>query len=226
MKLKYYLRGLGVGIVAMGLIMIITSLNNKTMSDDEVIARARELGMEFSTTLSNMKAGETEETVDYEVTEDKETATQPVEEVKEEPKESVADENTADNTDAATQEETGEDQNAEDKTTDNAEENGDAADNGEDTVAEKPANDNKPAEKPADNQNADDGTEEYVVLTISPGDGSDKLSIKAAELGLVESSSEFDNFLISNGYANRLRVGSYEVKVGSSFEEIVNAIFN
>ena len=218
MKLKYYLRGLGVGIVAMGLIMIITSLNHKQVSDEEVVQRARELGMEFSTTLNNMNKEESEVVEEETARETTEAGQEAIKEnaqaeVKEETKETE----TENNADAALE--------SEDKDTAGGNETGAPnTENNAEATTDETSQDT--AEKTDGNSgNAADGTEEYVVLTISPGDGSDRLSVKAQELGLVESSSDFDTFLISNGYANRLRVGSYEVKVGSSYEEIVAAIF-
>lgn len=53
MKLKYYLRGLGIGILVTAVIMGIASGKRK-MTDEEVRARARELGMVESTVLSNI----------------------------------------------------------------------------------------------------------------------------------------------------------------------------
>ena len=52
MKLKYYLRGLGVGMVVTALILGLRgSTVHATMSDAEVIARARQLGMVESGSL-------------------------------------------------------------------------------------------------------------------------------------------------------------------------------
>ena len=46
MKFKYYLRGAGIGlIVASVILMIAFSKHNKRLTDDEIIARAKELGM-------------------------------------------------------------------------------------------------------------------------------------------------------------------------------------
>ena len=46
MKLKYYLRGLGIGIIVTTIVLaIVFSKNKKVMSDDEVIERATQLGM-------------------------------------------------------------------------------------------------------------------------------------------------------------------------------------
>ncbi|MCR4687325.1 MAG: hypothetical protein K5659_07130 [Lachnospiraceae bacterium] len=220
MKLKYYLRGLGVGIVVMGLIMIITSLNHKTMSDEEVVQRARELGMEFSTTLNNMNKEESEAIEEETAQETTEAGQEAIKEnaqaeVKEETKETETENNTEDNVALESEDK--------DAAGGNEAEAANTETNAETTIEERPSESTE--ETDGNSGTEADGTEEYVVLTISPGDGSDRLSVKAQELGLVESSSDFDTFLISNGYANRLRVGSYEVKVGSSYDEIVAAIF-
>ncbi|MCR5526814.1 MAG: hypothetical protein K6F39_05460 [Lachnospiraceae bacterium] len=47
MKLKYYLRGLGIGIVVTAIVMGISlgSKGGKNLTDDEIISRAKELGM-------------------------------------------------------------------------------------------------------------------------------------------------------------------------------------
>lgn len=46
MKLKYYIRGLGIGILMATVVMLVVTNNKmKTMTDTEVIARATQLGM-------------------------------------------------------------------------------------------------------------------------------------------------------------------------------------
>lgn len=46
MKLKYYLRGLGIGILITVIVMTLASLGQKKeLTDEEIIARAEELGM-------------------------------------------------------------------------------------------------------------------------------------------------------------------------------------
>lgn len=51
MKLKYYLRGAGVGIVFATLIMLVVcSTNKNNISDDEIIRRAMKLGMVMPST--------------------------------------------------------------------------------------------------------------------------------------------------------------------------------
>ena len=52
MERKYYLRGLGIGIVVTAIIMGIVTSGKREMTDEEVIARAKELGMVENTVLS------------------------------------------------------------------------------------------------------------------------------------------------------------------------------
>ena len=70
MKLRYYLRGLGIGIVVTALLMGFTKgAAKETLSDDEIIARAEALGMVQSSVLSSdlnhEEQGEDSVTVSY-----------------------------------------------------------------------------------------------------------------------------------------------------------------
>lgn len=88
MKLKYYLRGLGIGIVVTVFIMMAALGNKQPMTDEEVMARAKELGMIENSVLKDIAGkddessnvneqdavepgnADTEETVEPEKTED------------------------------------------------------------------------------------------------------------------------------------------------------------
>ena len=60
MKLKYYLRGLGIGIAVTAAVLMLAGGGKKSLTDEEIIARAKELGMVESVTLSQL-ASENEE---------------------------------------------------------------------------------------------------------------------------------------------------------------------
>ena len=60
MKLKYYLRGLGIGIVVTAVIMMVALGNKQPMTDEEVIARAKELGMIENSVLTDIADKEKE----------------------------------------------------------------------------------------------------------------------------------------------------------------------
>ena len=67
MKLRYYLRGLGIGILMTVVILTIAGAGKETMTDEEIKARAKELGMVESTVLSGMHTpAPSEETVNTE----------------------------------------------------------------------------------------------------------------------------------------------------------------
>ena len=63
MKLKYYLRGLGIGIVVTVFVMMAALGNKQPMTDEEVMARAKELGMIENSVLTDI-AGKDDETTD------------------------------------------------------------------------------------------------------------------------------------------------------------------
>ena len=63
MKLKYYLRGLGIGIIITTIILsIVSGKDSKSMSDEEVIARASELGMVMEEKNDGLFGADTENT--------------------------------------------------------------------------------------------------------------------------------------------------------------------
>ena len=67
-------------------------------------------------------------------------------------------------------------------------------------------------------------TVETVTVVISRGDSSYTVCRKLEEAGLVEDAREFDNYLAENGHSRTIRTGTYNIPVGSSWEEIVDII--
>lgn len=65
---------------------------------------------------------------------------------------------------------------------------------------------------------------EIISVTITAGMWSDQIAEKFKELGLVDSAKKFDKFLCDNDYASLIRVGSYRIPKGSSYEEIAKII--
>lgn len=185
MKLKYYLRGLGIGIFVTAIIMGI-SAGKRQPTDEEIKARARELGMIESTVLSNMPDLSQP---------DSSTAG---------PKESIPEESTPEET-IPEESKPAEAEPAEPDESTPAEE--------DEEESEPPAS--LPAEEPAG---------QLVTITIRSGQSSVSVSKQLAEAGLVESASEYDKYLCANGYDKKIRVGTYEIAVGASEEEIARTI--
>lgn len=75
MKLKYYLRGLGIGIIITTiLLMIAFALHKPTMSDEDIIARAKQLGMVMPEDEEPLQDTETTESTEVIAVPETETA--------------------------------------------------------------------------------------------------------------------------------------------------------
>ena len=196
MKLKYYLRGVGIGLIVATLILMIASAlhSNKDMSDEAIIARAEELGMvmkadaekEDKKTLADLEDPNAEETDDKTLQEDaKENPTEDqTEDTKQEADNTKADQkqDTAEKSEEQTQKDTGskEQQKVE--------------------VIEK------------------------VEVTIVPGEYSDKVSKKLLKAGLIDDAEIFNKYLAEKNYDNLIQPGNYEIPKGSDYDAIIKII--
>ena len=224
MKLRYYLRGLGIGIVITAFLMGFTKGSAKeTLSDDEIIARAEALGMVQSSVLSSdlnhEEQGEDGVTVSYNTALDEsDIAALP---------------------DGAGADQTGDaagvaDTEATDKTADAAdtvdsEKVADAAGDSE-KVADA-AGDSEGSTKASDTDAADNSTKATdttgaatITVTINSGDGSDTVARHLAELGVITDAGDFDRYLCQNGYDKKLATGNHEINAGAGYQEIAEIL--
>lgn len=65
---------------------------------------------------------------------------------------------------------------------------------------------------------------EYIEVTILGGMWSDEIAQTFERLELVDDAKAFDNYLCDNNYASLIRVGSYEIPKGATYEEIAKII--
>ena len=217
MNLKYYLRGLGVGIVVTSLILGIGLGSRKeTLSNEEIKERARELGMvEESITVAEAAAQKEEEAQEAEVTvapvpeENAESDAEPI--VNAEPEVSSE---PAVSTGAAPE--------ASEKTNVSA-----ASEPAASTAAEAGATPEAGVKPVADEAEEDNGTapeKEIVDITINPGEGSYVISQKLEQSGLIDDAAEYDAYLCDNGYHTKLRAGVHKIPMGSTREEIAKLL--
>lgn len=224
MRLKYYLRGLGIGMAVTALILgIASTVSNKknTMTDAEIIARAKELGMTEKTVLSEAvkKEPDTEP-------ESQEPETETKEEPEVEPKTKEEPEVESD-TEPETDDETKPDEEAlepkqpeeepkalEPERMENAEPEADPKSDKKEAAPEEEATPEKEAAEVL----------EVVVIEIVRGDSSDSVSRKLADMGLVESAPAYDKYLCTNGYDKKIQTGTYEIQKGATQEEIARII--
>ena len=186
MRLKYYLRGLGIGIIVTAVIMGISS-GGKTekLTDAQILARAKELEQENSV-LTQLTEAETQE-LEANAEEEKKELPETETDMQAESADSEAEE--------TAQAEAGTDK------------------------AKEPQ-----MEDTGDAKTKEPQTEESFVVAVYPGEGSYMICRKLAELGLVESADIYDRFLCQNGYDKRLCTGNFEIKAGSSAEEIAKIL--
>lgn len=207
MKLKYYLRGLGIGILITTVILSLAGIGRKNMTDEEVVKRAKELGMVESTLLSDLpdqtKAEEVRPTEPE--TPEPETSLQPEtseQEISAEPE-------------AGPGPETSEPETLEPEVSSEPEES-----------ASTPETPVAPKETPVspEDGNPDTPAGETVTLVIGRGESSTTVSKNLQKAGIVEDAAAFDRFLCNNGYDKKIITGTYEIPYGASEEEIAKII--
>lgn len=234
MKLKYYLRGIGIGVFVTAIILhfSLAGKGNTQLSDEEIKQKAAALGMIESTVLKPVSDNSV---TDNNVSNNSAINNSDID--KEETntdlsgKESVSNDTAID---GELQSDAGIDENmADDKDADTdagIEANTKDDDTSKDDLAET---ETKPEQKPEvtetndseDKTNAEAKTEagslaDNFIININAGDSSFVVAKRCADVGLVESAAEYDMYLCKNGYDKRLVVGAHNIKAGASEEEI------
>lgn len=197
MNLKYYLRGLGVGIVVTALIMGISLGGKKeSLSNEEIKTRAKELGMvEASTTLAD-ELTEAEELPEMEEQQDL-TEPSPVMQ-KETPQPTL--QPTPEPTPESTPEPTP-------------------------APVEEPAN--QPEDQASESEDLETVSKENterIMIEVNKGDGSFTVCKRLEEAGLIASAANFDTFLCENGYDKRIRAGSFEIPADADPEQLARIL--
>lgn len=206
MKLKYYLRGLGIGMIVTALILGISFSNrqeqaSQPMTDDQIKERAAELGMVDSSELT-LAALQNSAKQQAESTPEETTETQ-------EQKETTGE--TTEETEPAAEPQETQTETAEPETTASPE------------PAAEPEITAAPEVTSAPETTAPEQTQ-TAGITINRGADSGSVSRQLYEAGLVENAKAFDNYLCNNGYSRSINPGTYEIAPGTSEEEIAKII--
>lgn len=201
MKLKYYLRGLGIGILVTTVILSLAGVGRKNMTDEEVVKRAKELGMVESTLLSDLP----DQTKTDEV-----RPTEP--EISLQPETSEPEAGPEPEESASTPE-----------TPEAPEETPVAPKETPEAPEETPVAPEETPVSPEDG-NPDIPAGETVTLVIGRGESSTTVSKNLKKAGIVEDAAAFDRFLCNNGYDKKIITGTYEIPYGASEEEIAKII--
>ena len=210
MKLKYYLRGLGIGIAVTALVLALAGSGKESLTDEEIIARAKELGMVESVTLSQLAEDKTSEEVSEDisamsseevsenVTSEGEDASLAISE-----NEEVSEVNSSENAQGTSGAETYEESNSEE--------------NASESTSEETSEVNFETQ-------TSEVIDEYVIVEVGAGDGSDTVSRKLEALGMVEDAQMYDDFLCANGYDKILQTGVHEIPRTADWDTIAEIL--
>jgi cytoskeletal protein RodZ len=172
MKLKYYMRGIGIGVIFATLLLTIsfyfgsTGISSKEMTDEEIIEKATELGMVMPE--EDSEESEEEATEETEATDSEAPST---EEVTEETEEETEVEN--------------------------------------EPVVE-----------------SSETTVKYIPFTVNSGESSDTVAANLYNAGLVDSASEFNDYMNTLGVDNRIQSGTFYVRADSTYDDIIVLLVN
>lgn len=221
MNLRYYLRGLGIGIIVTAIIMGITSGKEPAAPDPvqtEDFENVQERGVlaNLEERTEQSKGGTT-------------AAMEPAEEQR------PAQEMMQPEDGSTASKEVVDDQ------------SGERTEQGEDSketptgealpeTVEESQTSPEPEEAAEDGNEAADGSAgepvevsaggDSIVLEIAEGDSSYAISRKLEEAGMISSAAAFDRYLYDNGYDRRLRAGTYEIPADTQPEDIAKILMN
>lgn len=171
MKLKYYLRGLGVGIVVTAVILTIANHLGNKMSDEDIIKRAAKLGMVMKEDESLFPPTEPETTTP------EPTSPSPAE---------------------------------------------------QDTTTPEPTTPVPTEPETTTPVPAEPQTSGIVIhtatITVTSGMYSEAVSQKLEEAGIVKNWREFNEYLTSNGYSERLQTGTHSFNSEMGYNEIAEIL--
>lgn len=212
MRLKYFLRGVGIGILVTTIILTATHASERRMSDSEVIDRAIELGMSFSASHSGQQSGTEEASTDESST----------------GQETSGDDVTDDlQHDGETETEMGSQSPSE--TVSESTSDGEALPGKE---SEAVTGMTTQATTELTTENGNDGSAAGVMnnevtctINITKGMSSRTVCDMLKQNGIIEDAADFDRYLIKTGYDDKIRVGEVEVNSGMTYEELTASLY-
>ena len=256
MKLKYYMRGLGLGIIVTAIIMSFIKQPEK-LTDTQIKLRALELGMVEKSVLADFQESNSQSTEhktqesENENSEIEKEAQESENENSEIEKEVQEPENTNSEVGKDIQNPENDSQHSADEKTsleDVLRSEGEGAIGNNIEVEQRPAiqenlevteeevfpiDESQVDESLQDNSETVDNlhemvdseqVEKYVVITVEGGNGSEVVSRRLYEAGLVDSAIGYNKYLVDNGYSRILKVGNHEIPVGATEEEMAKIL--
>ena len=200
MRLKYYLRGLGTGILFATIILMISY--SYKMSDKQIKEKALKIGMvypEKTTVTEEIKTTDSESENTTTGEENSQTET-----TKEETTTSKVEETTTSKVEeTTTKEETTKEETTKEQTT-------------QESTTKEPQ-----TEETTTKNNADVKT---YVLTVTARTSSKQVAMALESAGIISNYKEFDDYLCDNGYASNIQNGKFTITSDMSYKQIAETI--
>ncbi|MCM1182829.1 MAG: hypothetical protein NC337_05615 [Roseburia sp.] len=221
MKLKYYLRGLGIGILVTGLVMGVSKKNAVASARAEIMrSYAQEALEEEASEASEPSSTDEAESEPLLVRESEpEADSKPEINWEDITGEDINNPEAPDLNEEAPRED--------DLQENNLQENDLEAEEPEDGSSERASS--AAPEEPSEavvivNPGAAALDMQTVTITISKGDDSGTVSRKLYNAGVIDSASEYDAFLMQHGYDKRINTGEKVISLNDSWQEIAEKI--
>lgn len=219
MRLKYFLRGVGIGILVTTIILTATHASERRMSDSEVIDRAIELGMSFSASHSGQQSGTEEASTDESSTGQETSGDDVMDDLQH---------------DGETETEMGSQSPSE--TVSESTSDGEASPGKESeavtgmTTQAITETTETTTELTIENNNAGSAAgvmnnEVTCTINITKGMSSRTVCDMLKQNGIIEDAADFDRYLIKTGYDDKIRVGEVEVNSGMTYEELTASLY-
>jgi hypothetical protein len=223
MKLKYMLRGLGIGVLITAAIM---GAYTRNAVADARVAVMKEYGFGEEPTLVENE----DESVDENLLAENESTTEPVilrDEEIESQIYSVLDE-ALQNEKSDKSEVENESESVTESAAESVAESIAESENAAENVAESQAVDDNNSAEAGNEQSQAEALEEHmgapIEIEISKGDDSGTVARKLYNIGAVESAAEYDAFLIQHGYDKKINTGVKVIYQDDSWQEIAEKI--
>lgn len=249
MRLRHYLRGLGIGMAVTALLLHFSVYAAEpSMTDEEVMARARELGMIENIVLSrndptisggnsisggNIAGGEAAVSASGNTAADGEdTVSGDENAVSDGEAAASGDGNAVGNGEAAMPDDgnaaggQGADVASGQGGHSGTSGNGNSSDGNPLEEDTKPVagNDDETETEPREGMSGAEAGQDSVTITVTNGDSSVSVAAKLAALGLVSSQAEYDAYLCSHGYDRTIRTGVHVIPMGATEQQIAEII--
>ena len=201
---KSFIRGFGVGIIFAAVITGVSYIGRT--SDSAVIDRAKELGMEFSSTDEKINLADLVNASGEASSEEDETG--------------KASDKSAERTPVPTSSTTVE----HNKSGSDADNQGETTQKTDSDTTDVEKDEKKLEDELEDAENTLDNHGNSKQITIYFGDWSEKISKELEDLGIIENAYDFNRYLVDNGLSSRINTGVYDIDVDATYDEIVDQI--